>query len=222
MGLMKQDSTPLGTLRFTLRDIESQAQAKLDQASADAQHIAAEARAGGFDEGRAEGFAEGMKQGLEHGQRQAVFESRDELASLIETLSAARDQLESAAAKVREDAIADAVELALAIAQRVTKRQAMIDPQVLLANVRDAMKLASRSNVRIALHPSQRQFLMQAMPLLQLEHPALRNTDIVDDDSLSPGGCRVFAANGKIDADINAQLDRIACELMPSSSASQV
>jgi len=76
--------------------------------------------------------------------------------------------------------------------------------------------IARNSHVRVAMHPSQRALLLESLPQLQQEYPALRDAELLDDNSIAPGGCRVFTPHGKIDADLDAQLDRIARELMPA------
>jgi flagellar biosynthesis/type III secretory pathway protein FliH len=84
------------------------------------------------------------------------------------------------------------------------------------ANVSEAMRLAVRaSDVRIAIHPSQRAALDEALPRLRMSWPALKHVELMDDPSLSPGGCRILTGGGVIDAELNAQVDRIAAELLP-------
>ena len=43
---------------------------------------------------------------------------------------------------------------------------------------------------------------------------------VIDDASLSPGGCRIFTTRGRIDADLDGQLDRIVADLMPTTAES--
>jgi flagellar biosynthesis/type III secretory pathway protein FliH len=54
------------------------------------------------------------------------------------------------------------------------------------------------------------------LPLLRLEWPSLRHVELVEDATLSPGGCRVFTRGGRIDADLDEQLDRVIDELLPT------
>jgi flagellar biosynthesis/type III secretory pathway protein FliH len=42
---------------------------------------------------------------------------------------------------------------------------------------------------------------------------------LIEDASLSPGGCRVFSESGAVDADLETQLDRICVELLPAPGA---
>jgi flagellar assembly protein FliH len=227
MGLISKETLPLTTVRFSLRDIEAQAREKLSRSARDAdalveqaqQHvaeIAAEAQACGFAEGVRHGLAQGGADGAVQGRREATAEHAERLMMLIQSLDRAAEDLSIARQNLETMMVCDAVELALAVAARVIKHQAAIDPQVLLRNVREALNLIGRaSDIRIALHPSQRDLLLQVLPQLQLEHPGLKHAAVVEDETILPGGCRVFTPNGKIDADLESQLERIARELMP-------
>jgi flagellar assembly protein FliH len=114
------------------------------------------------------------------------------------------------------EASTDVLRLSVAIARKVTRQLALDGPNVVTANVREAMKLAVHaSDVRIAVHPSQRQTLEAVLPELQSQWPALEHVALIDDGSLTPGGCRIFTAGGQIDADLENQIDRIAAELIP-------
>ena len=87
--------------------------------------------------------------------------------------------------------IQEVVDLAAAIARRVTKRQAAIDPLVLIENVKEAMHLAVQAaDVHILLHPQQRLLLEHELPRLKLNWPSLKHVELIDDESVGPGGCR--------------------------------
>ena len=85
------------------------------------------------------------------------------------------------------------MELAIAIAERITRRLGVVDPQVLLENVRAALKLTARNVpvMRIMIHPSQGATLKAALASLQLEWPQLAAAEIIEDGSILPGGSRV-------------------------------
>jgi flagellar assembly protein FliH len=113
--------------------------------------------------------------------------------------------------------MADVLELALLLARKVTHRLAA-DPAVASANVAEAVRLVSNtSSVRVAVHPRDRQTVEESLPQLKLQLPKLGQVEIVEDDTLAPGGCRIFTAGGQIDADLDAQLNRIAADLVPDA-----
>ena len=206
MALVKPTSSSLQPVRFSLRDIETQAQAILHEARREAERIIADA------EQRA---AEMRPAELEPQQHDTVDAGNDD-APATDLLKSAANELHAAIDQLRDDALGDVVELAMAIAQRVTKRAALIDPNVLAENLREAMKLVVRtSGIRIAVHPQQVDVLKQHLVQLQSESPALATAEIVPDETVTPGGCRVSTSHGRIDADIQTQLDRLAERLIP-------
>lgn len=228
MGIIKSANTPSSLVPFSMADIERHAKTLLLRAQQQAEQLfaAAQAEAGqlreqglaqGLAEGRRQGTALGLEQGKQAGQQQALSEHRAQLQQAMQSLSTAMSAIEKQRCDIEAAALTEVVQLALAIARRVTKRQAQIDPAVLTANLQEVMKLVVKSaDVRIAIHPSQRKALDDALPQLQTQWPNLAHVHVIEDASLVPGGCRVFTENGRIDADLEAQLDRIAAELLPT------
>ena len=230
MGLIKSSHAPASLCAFSLADIDRQAKAILlrarqraDQllaaAQAQAEELKQQATAQGLAEGRQAGTAQGFEQGKRDGQQQALNESRAQLQAAMHALGAALAALDAGRADLEASALVEVVELAIAIARRITKRQALIDPAILAANLREAMKLVVKSaDVRVAIHPAQRQTLDAMLPQLQMQWPNLAHVQVIEDPSLTPGGCRVLTAQGQIDADLDAQLDRVEAELLPLSA----
>lgn len=227
MGLIKSSKTPDAVVRFSLPDIEEQARARLAQAQAQAEEILADAAAraaaiesAAREQGQAAGWQQGRSDGHDSGACEALDQYAAKLRDVIATFHSAAAALEQLRAQVEAAATRDAVELALAIAARITKRQGLIDPDVLLENVTAALNMVGRTGVtRVAVHPSQRALLEEILPQLQLESPSVRHAEIVDDATISPGGCRVFTVNGQIDADLQTQLDRVIMKLLPGGCA---
>jgi len=80
------------------------------------------------------------------------------------------------------------------------------------------MRLVVRStDVRIAVHPGQKQMLAESLPQLRMNWPNLTHVELIEDAKLTPGGCRVFSAHGEIDADLERQIDRVAADLLPGA-----
>ena len=228
MGLIKAPNVPAAAAPFSMRDIEQaargillrarqQAEALLAEAQVEAEALTANAHAQGLAEGRQEGFEKGLAEGHAAGAQQALAEHKAQLAAATAALAAAMAQIDAGRQALEAGALREVVELAVAIARRVTKRQGAIDPDVLAANVAEALKLAvGAADVRIAVHPAQRATLAAALPQIQLALPNLKHVEITDDPTLAPGGCRVFARQGQIDADLDGQLDRVVADLLPT------
>jgi flagellar assembly protein FliH len=202
------------------RGIVSQAREKADQVLADAQVEGARIRQNSYDQGFAAGIEDGTKKGTEDGRaagkQAAMAEQKAKLEQLAKSLTAAVTELNASRTKLESTAATEVIRLAVAIARRVTKLQGSLDPSVLTENVKAAMQLVVHStDVRIALHPAQKQTLAEALPQLRIAWPNVKHVELVEDATLAPGGCRIFTAQGEIDAELDQQVDRVAADLLP-------
>ena len=242
MPVIKHNHAPSAASPFSMRDIEEQAQSMVRQSRQAAEQVLGRAqreadalRQSAREEGKAQGYAAGLAQGMVEGRAEGLRRATEEghaaghaagLAEVGPQLSAAHAAITSALAQIdasRHDleqaATNEVVQLALAVARRITKRQAAVDPGVLAANLSDALSLAVRAaDVRLVVHPDQRVTIEQELPRLKLEWTSLTHVELVEDPSITPGGCRVLTrGGGEIDARIETQLDRIIAEMMPGS-----
>jgi len=227
MGLIKANNAPSGLRPFSMADVEAAARSILLRARRQAEELIATAqreadelkeagRAQGLREGLQKGTTDGMRQGAEAGKREAFEKHQKEFAAAVQALKAAAVEIEARRFDLEADGLREVVLLAAAVARKVTKRQGLIDEQVLADNLSEAMKLAvGAADVRVAIHPSQRATLTEALPQLRAEWPALKHIELVDDATVSPGGCRVFTRGGLVDADLDCQLDRVINDLLP-------
>jgi len=210
MGLIKSSTAPLSLRPFSLRDIETEAAAILADARQKAAEIGRAAHAAGLAQGRQDGIAQGLAEGKQSGHAQALAEHRDRLAQLVQALANTAAELDANRGQLEAQGLVEVIALAAGIARRVTKRQGLIDPQVLQANLAEALKLAINSaDIRIALHPSQLDLLQSELPELLKTWPNLRHVELAADAAIAPGGCRIFTSHGQVDADLNTQLDRV-------------
>lgn len=228
MAVIKAQVAPVGAKPFSMADIETAAKRVLLRARQQADALLAEAQVQAeelcrqaVEEARAQGYEAGHQEGLAAGQAagqaQALAESREQLAQVISALTAAASEIEQSRRELENQALTEVIELAIAIARRITRRQGELDPRVLAENLQDAMKLVvHRADLRVAIHPRQRQVMESLLPELQLRWPALEHVTLVEDANLVPGGCRVHCHDGMVDADLDGQLDRVIADLLPA------
>lgn len=227
MAVIKSQQVPQAAAAFSMRDIEFHARALVQRAQQQAEEILiaaqieaetlrAKAHADGHAAGKKEGHAVGLKQGEAAGKTAAFEEAREQLSTQSAALIRVVTDINADREALQQQATSEVLELAVAIARRVTKRQGLLDPAVVAANTFAAVKLVvNKADLRVALHPSQKQLLEELLPKMKQVWPQLLHVELVEDVSLAPGGCRVTTAAGEINADIDYQLDRIAAELLP-------
>ena len=227
MGLIKADNAPLKVQPFSMADIENQAKEILDQAQRKADRLEAaaheqakkilkDAQSAGLRGGWTEGFKKGQDEGAKAGKEQALAENKTEFAATIAALKSAAESLNRGRVELESAALKDVLALAVAIAERVTKRQGVLDPAVAVNNVEEALKIVSHSSdIRIAIHPKNKSTLKEVLPRLKMQWPALTHVELVEDDMLAPGGCRIYTAQGEVDGDLDGQINRIVVDLIP-------
>jgi flagellar assembly protein FliH len=231
MGLIKAGNAPAkAAVLFSMKDVETQAKEILIRAQRQAEQLLIAAQmegeelkkrmqAEGYAAGRQEGMAKGMEEGKKAGHQAALTEHKAQFQQAVAALANAMKQVEASRKQLEADALAEVVQLAVAVARRVTKRQGELDEQVVVENLREAMKLVVHAaDIRVAIHPKQKQVMADALPKLQLEWPALEHAELVEDATLAVGGCRVFTLHGRVDADLDGQLDRVVADLMPQAA----
>jgi flagellar assembly protein FliH len=160
------------------------------QADAERSQLVEQARASGFREGEAAG------------RERAGAEVRpliDRLARSIEELALLRPRL-------RKEAEADMLRLALAVARRVLRRELAVDPEALHGLAMAALeKLSSQAIHRVRVHPSLAPQVRAALEKL----PGRASVEIVPDATREPGTVIFETARGDLDASVGTQLEEI-------------
>ncbi len=160
----------------------------------------------GFEEGRAAGFeagrAEGHAQGLEEGRAQGLAELRargEELARLLDVLDHPFETLDDEVAE-------ELARLAMIVARHLVRRELKTDTGVVVSVVREAVALlpASARRIRVFLHPDDAALVRQALSVDD-DGEELR-WRIVEEPTLTRGGCRVESEDSRIDATVEARL----------------
>jgi flagellar assembly protein FliH len=216
MAVIRSGSKIPESLFFSIKDVEDEAKQLVTSARVQADHVADAARTEGAEQGRREGYEAGLAQGQAEGREQALAEYREQLAVAAEALSRAQTEFASAQQEFQGLVLRDCVDLALAVARRITRLQAQCDPQVLMTNLEQAVKLVVGSRCfRIAFHPHDRAAMDSALEQLKVSYPSLENSRLIEDATLSRGGCRIYTETGLIDADIESQLDRLIEQIRP-------
>ncbi|WP_238551941.1 flagellar assembly protein FliH [Herminiimonas sp. CN] len=168
-----------------------------------------EARQAGEAEGRREGFVAGHSEGYAAGLTMAQ-EQAQALRTLMLALPAA---LRAAEREVADDVLT----LALDIARQVVRQALPVEPQPILALVRELLHAepALNGTPRLLLHADDAALVRQHLADdLQAAGWRIR-TDL----SITRGGCRVHAASGALDATLETRLERVAAALGRSTAA---
>ncbi|MGD0630790.1 MAG: FliH/SctL family protein [Terracidiphilus sp.] len=157
----------------------------------------------GFEAGREQGKQEGRqaeRQTHADALSAASQERQRQAVALIEGFAQARDRF-------LENVENEVVELALAVAARILRREAQMDPLLLTGAVRVALGQLSRStNVKLRIPPAELDLWTEAMALVP--NLAIKPT-IQAEEGMRLGDCVVETELGSVDLGIRAQLGEI-------------
>jgi flagellar assembly protein FliH len=156
-----------------------------------------------FDAGREKGRIEGRNtEREEEATAQAAAEERRrrQVAELIESFAQERDRYLQAVER-------EVVELALAVAARILRREAQMDPLLLTGAVRVALgQLVGTTKVRL-LVPSE-ELDLWAEAVASIPNLAIRPTVIAGED-MHTGDCAIETELGTVDLGVRAQMGEI-------------
>lgn len=178
----------------------------LDDARREAARIIAEAEQSrslmeqaAFEKAQAEAMAS-----FEAELNARMVEVRSELAGSLEKLALLSNDISS-------HAESELVELALQIAKKVVRREVTIDREIALTLVRVSLaKLNQRTTAEVHLNPEDLSYIKSRLDSLDFRGAV----DLVEDASISHGGCLIHTETGDVDARIESQFDEIAFGLL--------
>lgn len=171
------------------------------------QRLADEVRSS-FEAGLARGIEEGRA--AEHAAHApAEMHRGEQLRRLLEDFGVERDRYLLAVEH-------EVVRLALAIASRILRREAQMDPLLLMGAVRAALgQLAGATEVRLHVPAADADLWKESIALLP--NPPVRPV-VIGESDLRLGECRLEASLGQADLGLRAQLDEIERVLFDRSA----
>ena len=200
-------------IAFNFEDVAEHAKGYVDDVHAQAATIVADAhRQAEAISRRAE--AEGRQAAL-----RAVEKVMDEkVGKRMETLLPAVEKVVAELSDARQAWLRHwehtTVNLAARMAERVIRRELERRPEIKVELVREALEMAAGTpHLKIELNPADFASLGDQIQQLTKEIAKTAQAEIVADETVSVGGCRVETRHGMIDQQVESQLERIVAEL---------
>jgi flagellar biosynthesis/type III secretory pathway protein FliH len=210
---------------FQLRDLMAEAQAVVLRAREEARRIIADSRAiveqdaaAARQSGYRAGYDEGSKVGREEGHTTALRDASTQFESeqnqLVSTLQACLEEVAAQRQGLLQEARRDLLGLAIEVAERVTRVSGKLHRDVALENVRAATAMiVAQSDMTISVHPSDLQAVERFANELHIQLGTLSHTKVVAREDVAPGGVIIETEQGRVDATLDRQLERIAAAM---------
>ncbi len=153
-----------------------------------------------------EEFERRLRAAHEAGWREGEAATRRRLDAVIEQLARSVEDLSSLRARLRRQAEAELVHLAVTIARRILRRELSLDPEAIAGLVHAALqRLAGQEIARVRVHPE----LALAVRTALAEGQGVQAAEVVADARLEVGAVIFETERGNLDASVETQLAEI-------------
>lgn len=200
-----------------------------NRAAAAAAEAREAAHAEGLELGKKEGFERGMRDGVEKAHSEAfgkAFEEKQaaveqESAPVMDALTGLLEEIESSLEHVASRARSDLVALAVAVAEKIVRREISLDPSITVASVHKAIELSMKKHtVRVFLNPDDLAVVSRYVPTLKAAFSRVEVVELKPSERIAPGGCEVESGSGTVDMKVETQLAKIERELLQKGGES--
>jgi len=183
-------------------------------------HSREERRAAAAEESQRIVMKEAEGRGYEAGMARARAETGTRLAALeerVKRLDAALRLLARPLEQLDAEIESELAQLALAIGKQLARRELRIEPTQVIAILRESLALlpAAAREVRVHLHPEDAATIREHLTAPGSE----RAWTIVEDPTLSRGGCVFHSQSSRIDARIEARIAAVAASALGDERA---
>lgn len=164
------------------------------------QQMRKEAQAQGYNEGHQQGFAEGQKTGYEAGFQQGLADAQQQQAPLQARMQQLVTEFQNTLESLDSVIASRLMQLALEAARSVIGQATAVDGSALLRQIQGLLQQEPMFNGKpqLRVHPDDLQRIEQTLgPTLDLH-----GWRLLADSTLHPGGCKLSAEDGDLDASV--------------------
>jgi len=186
-----------------VEDTQKKAQKHMDdavaQANAQVDEITENARKQGYEKGYEEG-------------QQAIRQDLTERIENVDKFAQCEFEIKK---RIIKSAHNDIVNLVIAIAQKVCRKELEIDNEILYKITQAAInELKEKEEVKIFVNPNMARKIYEISDRLKEDILSLKNIKIVEDSGVSEDGTIVESINSRVDNRVSSQIDVIAQKLL--------
>ncbi|MGD9580399.1 MAG: FliH/SctL family protein [Vampirovibrionia bacterium] len=191
----------------TIAKAQEEAATILEQAKEDAINIQNQAQETGQQMGYDEGYQAGYNQAIEEASN---------IISSAETIIHGAYQSQK---QILNNTEKEMLSLIIAIARKVIHKEIKTQPDIILRLTEAAIReLKERDVVKLMINPKSVELLTKASPLLVKRINSLEVIKIIDDKSVPVGGVIVESISGKIDAQVDTQIEEIYNKMLDEAA----
>lgn len=169
-----------------------------------------------YERGKQEGFEFGRREGLNESRLQIQAE-RDAMQAQAAYLQQMLQDLAEPFAALDDEVEEQLVSLSIALVKQLTRREIKTDPGQVIAAVREGLNAlpVSARQVRVYLHPEDAALVREAFSLDDVD----QTWEVVEEPTLSRGGCRILTDTSRIEATLEARLNALIAQVFGGDRA---
>jgi flagellar assembly protein FliH len=163
-----------------------------------------------------ESEARGYQAGMEKAQAQSQV-SLDALAARVAQLDSILQLLGAPLQHVDAEVEKELLNLTLAVGKQLARRELRVDPTQVIGIIRESLSQlpAAARDVRVHLHPEDAATVRERLAEPSLE----RAWKIVEDPTLSRGGCMIRTENSQLDARLDSRIAAVIANALGEERA---
>lgn len=162
-------------------------------------------------EAEQQAFAEGQKAGFDNASSAFKTDVESSIKLFDETLANIKNEFASLIEKTEKDIL----DLVLAIAKKVVKTEIKTSNDVILGTLRYCLNLISQQKkIIVSVNSTDLDIVQKSIYNLGIKNKIPEQIEIVANDEISPGGCKVAYDTGSIAADIDTQFEEISRQIL--------
>jgi flagellar assembly protein FliH len=159
-------------------------------------------------------YRRGYEAGMAAAQKELEQELERQLRVRAESTSKIIVAVQRQLAALFEQLEREAFRFALAVAERIVKREVSTDDDVVIRQLREAVhRVVGSESIKVRVHPADEALLREHRSEVLTSIDSIRELIIEADDKIERGGCIIESTSGNIDARWSTQLKQIDAAL---------
>ena len=185
------------------------------KAKRDAELALEEARKRGYEAGYAQGNEQGIASGHEAAYKESIERFNKKHGDIVAVMQHSVEKFEAMKEEIRIAAERDVLEFAVQIASRLTFAIGRLHRESVVENLSRSLRLVgSKTDLTVRVHPEDAESVRTFAQSVLQQMDAARTVNVVEDESLSPGGCKVLSERTDVDATLTAQVSEMVALLL--------
>jgi flagellar assembly protein FliH len=165
----------------------------------------------------------GYDQGKRESEEILTREYNDQIKLQQESINSILNKIYSQHLQSQEIIERDSLKLIIAIAERVIRREVLIDDQIVLRQIQEAMRRVSGiDRLKLRINPQDESLIKSHRNEIVASGDAVHELVIETDDTIEKGGCVLESDAGNVDARLSTQLKQIEAALISESSEEEL